>query len=575
MPVTLKTGAFKYRKTDGTYQGINAIAGQTTAQEITTIQNTGAAQVAAVNQKGLDTLASIPDDYTTLTNNVSQLSEEIVDNQKAISNALNQLGAYYPAFYVGIIDVSNGGINTTYLNRAYTDPILTEGVKVFVNAGWDAYLVYYNKDLSFAGNGGNWQTGIITPNSAYHCFRMSVRKTQVSDFTGVKNESVVQIVPTIETVSNRVNELSAKTDGYFCDTFVAALNVSNGGIDVSGVNRVITELIPGNFDMVSAAIGYSYYVVCYNASLEYMSASGWLTETSVVPDCAYYRIMVKNDSISDWTGIKNDYIYVRIEDETGPQGIFTVGENDNLAEVLTEAMRYPDSIVYIDPYEHDIISEWESFYGENYFTNFPTGEYGLKLKNNVHIIGRSGCLLTCKYTGSNDNVMSEFAIFNNPADGSGYTIENVEFDTSKIRYAIHDERGSNSTPYTVRFSRCRFKHDNSQSTWTNSRACIGGGLGTHADVIVEDCVFNTVTSSANMDALAYHNSAGAGQSSIVIKNCYFEGNSTIQLASYGASTKKTKVVVANNSLGSAIEELDWTSGSPNFDYFYINNIVRN
>ena len=117
--------------------------------------------------------------------------------------------------------------------------------------------------------------------------------------------------------------------------------------------------------------------------------------------------------------------------------------------------------------------------------------------------------------------------------------------------------------------------DNSQSTWDHSRACIGGGLGLHGDVVVEDCIFDTVTSQANMDSLAYHNSGAAGaQNSLVIKNCYCEGNSTLQIASYGESTLQSKVLIANNSFGSAIEELHWDGSPGNFDIFYINNEIR-
>ena len=118
------------------------------------------------------------------------------------------------------------------------------------------------------------------------------------------------------------------------------------------------------------------------------------------------------------------------------------------------------------------------------------------------------------------------------------------------------------------------KQDNSESTWDHSRACIGGGLGAHGDVVVEDCIFDTVVSEANKDSIAYHNSAHEqAESSIVIKNCYCEGTSTLQLAAYGKSAALTKVIVANCSFGSAIEEYVWT-GVANFDIKYINNEIR-
>ena len=269
------------------------------------------------------------------------------------------------------------------------------------------------------------------------------------------------------------------------------------------------------------------------------------------------------------------YQYQFAVEEEDPVGlVFTIGEHDNVAEIITEAMKTRESIVYIEPYTHDCIAEWESFFGNGYWENLSRGR-GIELCNDIHIIGRSGCLLTCHYRGNNDYVQSDFSLFNNPAGGSGYTIENVAFEVSKIRYVIHDERGGDATPYKVRYSRCRMSQDNSQSTWDHSRACIGGGLGLHGDVLVEDCIFGTVTSQANMDSLAYHNSGAAGaQNSLVIRGCFCEGDSTLQIASYGASTLQSKVLISNNSFGSPIEELHWDGNPGNFDIFYVNNETR-
>lgn len=88
MPITIKTGAMKYKKPNGEYDGFNAIAQESTDQQIASIQTagaaqvnavqtTGAAQVSAVQQKGAETLDSIPDDYTELAGDVSSLKSAI------------------------------------------------------------------------------------------------------------------------------------------------------------------------------------------------------------------------------------------------------------------------------------------------------------------------------------------------------------------------------------------------------------------------------------------------------------------------------------------------------------------
>ena len=96
MPITIKTGAMKYKKPNGEYDGFNAIAQESTDQQIASIQTagaaqvnavqtTGAAQVSAVQQKGAETLDSIPDDYTELAGDVSSLKSAI---PQSIDNAI-------------------------------------------------------------------------------------------------------------------------------------------------------------------------------------------------------------------------------------------------------------------------------------------------------------------------------------------------------------------------------------------------------------------------------------------------------------------------------------------------------
>ena len=101
MPITIKTGAMKYKKPNGEYDGFNAIAQESTDQQIASIQTagaaqvnavqtTGAAQVSAVQQKGAETLDSIPDDYTELAGDVSSLKSAITNLANDIDNEISE-----------------------------------------------------------------------------------------------------------------------------------------------------------------------------------------------------------------------------------------------------------------------------------------------------------------------------------------------------------------------------------------------------------------------------------------------------------------------------------------------------
>lgn len=87
MPVTIRNGQVKIKGTNG-YVSVDTLADSTTASRIAAInavgaealgniQDEGAAQVAAIEQKGEDVLADIPADYTELSDAVSELNSAL------------------------------------------------------------------------------------------------------------------------------------------------------------------------------------------------------------------------------------------------------------------------------------------------------------------------------------------------------------------------------------------------------------------------------------------------------------------------------------------------------------------
>ena len=68
MPITIKSTELKYKNpSTGNYQGIDAVAETTTSQ-----------QCALIEAKGVETRASIPSDYTTLSDTVDNLNSAII-----------------------------------------------------------------------------------------------------------------------------------------------------------------------------------------------------------------------------------------------------------------------------------------------------------------------------------------------------------------------------------------------------------------------------------------------------------------------------------------------------------------
>lgn len=77
MSVTIKTNALKYKDSNGQYQGFNAIAQESTNQQLANIVSAGQAQIAAIQQKGTETLNNIPSNYSALQNEVNELDNTV------------------------------------------------------------------------------------------------------------------------------------------------------------------------------------------------------------------------------------------------------------------------------------------------------------------------------------------------------------------------------------------------------------------------------------------------------------------------------------------------------------------
>ena len=106
MPVTIKSSQIKVKGTDG-YVGVDALADSTTASRVAAINSAGASalediqiegqsNVSAIEQKGAEVLESIPDEYTHLEEDVSDLKsalDDALDGYPVSENIFNQADA--------------------------------------------------------------------------------------------------------------------------------------------------------------------------------------------------------------------------------------------------------------------------------------------------------------------------------------------------------------------------------------------------------------------------------------------------------------------------------------------------
>ena len=103
MPVTLKAANVKYKSAiTGEYVGVNSVSDNTTAEQIASIETAGQQQINAVVAQGQATIASIPVDYTNLSNEVTDLKSAIesrIDFLLLEQGGINLSGAYTTSDY--------------------------------------------------------------------------------------------------------------------------------------------------------------------------------------------------------------------------------------------------------------------------------------------------------------------------------------------------------------------------------------------------------------------------------------------------------------------------------------------
>lgn len=218
---------------------------------------------------------------------------------------------------------------------------------------------------------------------------------------------------------------------------------------------------------------------------------------------------------------------------------------NTLKKGVEYATKFMNATLYVDAGTYDLISE----FGADYFENLTSSDTlsGLRLKNGIRVVFSPNSKVTSNYTGDNEYAQSLYSPFNCAA--YGFTMENLTLEASKCRYCVHDERNGNAEQYKAHYINCNMKIDNSENDYWNGRACIGGGLGSNAEIIVEGCTFDNDDDSRG--GVYYHQSNKTSEtnykSNVTIKNNYFvKGCVQIDDGRTGSVSGNTIYKVTNN-----------------------------
>ena len=212
MSIFIKRSDLKVKNpTTGTYQGQSLFTENDTQTQLNRITSAGTTQVNAVNAKGQETLASIPDDYTELSNNVDDLKSALSVNDKHVVNELLSTENVNTDKEITIDSWENdsahgyGIINADFILTSLVDKIL-----IYNTSTYAGYINYYDQSktrTSYVYIGGDKQY-VIDKNVPYFkvwFYKRDQSSITATDLSNIRFEKSRKITDAVSTNESNVN----------------------------------------------------------------------------------------------------------------------------------------------------------------------------------------------------------------------------------------------------------------------------------------------------------------------------------------------------------------------------------
>jgi hypothetical protein len=291
-----------------------------------------------------------------------------------------------------------------------------------------------------------------------------------------------------------------------------------------------------------------------------------------------------------WSHANNTWTSWVKTDNTIPITRITIGlggDYSTLRAGIAEAIKHRGCIVDVLPGTYDLEVELADVLPNVYNEVLS----GIKLDNDVHVRFHDGSKVIANFTSGNytQEQLDKIAIYFQPlyANSGSFILENLNIEATNTRYCVHDENAGNGN-YFRKYLNCKMVYHN---TLQNSNArfhAIGGGLGRHGTIVIDGGSYKVTTNYGNPQVndstgensqmcILYHNGNNAGcESSIVIKNVYFEDRGYAKIGWWGPSTIKSRVFVDGNSFGLPLLHIGtrYDAQADNFDVTEWNNEQR-
>ena len=532
MPYTLKSNRAKFRNANGEYKEFDLISENSTAE-----------QIAAIEAKGAQTRASIPADYTALSDSVDDLKSALCNYSQFIDNSfvdpfMFTQGMYYNAEQPTISD-----------DYYYTDLFEIESsdnLYLLKDAG-GCFINYYDSNRTYISNDTIInRTYTLAPQNAVFA-RMSVDKTHVS---------TVRMYPNI--YPNGGQYIAYGFEAYNGNSGIGALQKISkyerfagnyqdklADLDDAEDNAIYVlqptaETVLPNLPENLQKNGTLYFLYTYKClAFDSIYQTIHLIK-GVNNNGTWLRTRLTSEEWSDWTYFPN---------RTGSDLIIHIGTGQQYTTLREGFAAAPEgATVYIHPGTYDLTQEFSDVISNH------SGKV-LALGGNRHYIFEAGSYVKALFDNTDRWVYDNFEPFYVNGD---FVLEGLNIEASNTRYCVHDELEGTGTQIH-KYINCVMKYTNTHSDITYVQ-CIGGGLGEHCTIVIDGGSYQSVTSHGSpainngdpayfQTPITYHNGANANaDSTIVIKNVLLVDRGFIRLGSYGPSTTKSKVYISNCSM---------------------------
>ena len=470
---------------------------------------------------------------------------------------------------------SGGSPSNQYTQYYYTNFIAVDPSITYFSPISNFFVNWYSSNdfSTYISTSVSSIDGVISPSNANYAVISanldSVSKSYLSTRKIMAQEDMIKYItdPNVLSVFNSwripseyyyitgIMSNDGKTIGYSYTNYGTTdfIEIRNPSIKFTG--RAFPNNAFHTFDLYD-----KNYNVVYHAHGEFsVSAAEY-------PTAKYFR------ASTDLVDLVDDYyVYLNIGDSKKEFHIGANQEYTTLKAGIAEAIKYPDSIVYVHSGVYDLTTEFAAEIAA------ASGSPGITLANNVHVIFMAGSYVKALFAQSSEWISTYFE----PFRGKNFTLDGLNIEASNCRYCVHDEQGGTDVQYHNVYKNCIMKMtDDAESGATFlSPQCIGGGLGTHGYIEIIGGHYTSLGDSSNGErpAISYHNGSTSGcDSRIFIRDVYLAEDGFFRFGYYGTSTTKSKVFISGCDMGAAIMKRAETPSSTvdNFEITEWNNINR-